>query len=299
MSASEPVVVPPAAPATPASYYGRPILKAPTWRWPIPAYFFAGGLAGASSTLAWAARRTGDDALARSAGLVAAAAITVAPALLVEDLGRPERFANMLRVFKPTSPLNTGSWLLAAFGPAAGVTALTETLGVLPRLGRAAEVVAGSLGPVVATYTAVVVADTAVPAWHRGFRELPFLFAGSSAASAGAAAVALVAGEAAGPARRLVGFGVLLEGVAGVLLERRLGVVGQPYREGGAGRLRGAALALTMAGAAGVMVSRRRRGAGVLGGVLVLAGSAAARWAVVQAGFQSAADPAATVISQR
>jgi hypothetical protein len=60
----------------------------------------------------------------------------------------------MLRLFKPTSPMSVGSWLLAAFGPAAVGAAVAQRLGAFPRLRRVAEVVAGALGPGLATYTA-------------------------------------------------------------------------------------------------------------------------------------------------
>ena len=40
------------------------------------------------------------------------------------------------------------------------------------------------LGPAVASYTGVLIADTAVPAWHDAHRELPFLFVGSAASAA-------------------------------------------------------------------------------------------------------------------
>ena len=95
------------------SYYGRPVLKAPVWTDEIPLYFFAGGLAGASCGLAYLAGRRGDDELARRAWINAAAAIGVSPLLLVADLGRPQRFLNMLRLFKVTSPMSVGSWILA------------------------------------------------------------------------------------------------------------------------------------------------------------------------------------------
>ena len=35
--------------------------------------------------------------------------------LLIVDLGRPMRFLHMLRVFKPTSPLSVGSYILSPF----------------------------------------------------------------------------------------------------------------------------------------------------------------------------------------
>ncbi|MDQ3286097.1 MAG: polysulfide reductase NrfD, partial [Actinomycetota bacterium] len=83
------------------NYYGRPVLKEPTWTWEIPAYFFFGGLAGASSGLALAARLAGNDELARRAHLAALGGAAVSPVLLISDLGRPERFYEMLRVIKP------------------------------------------------------------------------------------------------------------------------------------------------------------------------------------------------------
>src|SRR5581483_8460321 len=133
------------------------------------------------------AQVTGRDALATRAKVVSTAAITLSAAALVHDLGKPSRFYNMLRVFKPTSPMSVGSWLLAAFGPASGVAAATAVTGRLPRVGALATVGAAAFGPAVSTYTAALVSDTAVPAWHDGFREMPFVFAGSSAAAAGGA----------------------------------------------------------------------------------------------------------------
>jgi hypothetical protein len=281
------------------SYYGRPILKPPVWTWEVPWYFFAGGLAGASASLGLGARLAGNHRLARNAFAAAGAAGTAAVPLLASDLGRPERFLYMLRMFKVTSPLSVGSWILAAMAPAAAGAVASDRLGVFPRLGRAAEVVAGLLGPALATYTGVLVADTAVPAWHEAGRELPFVFAGSAAASAGAAAVLSTPAADAGPARRLVVAGALLELGAAQAMERRLGELGEPYRQGPAGRLARAAKACTAAGAGLVAAAGRRRGLAAAGAALVLAGSACERWAVYKAGFQSAADPKYVVGPQR
>src|SRR5438067_3221929 len=140
---------PPAA----RTYYGRPVLKEPVWRWPVPAYFFTGGLAAGSSLLAAGARLSGNATLARRSSLSALGALGASTYFLIDDLGRPERFVNMLRVAKPTSPMSMGSWLLAAYGPATGVAAASEVLGVLPGVGRAAEAAAAALAPAVATYT--------------------------------------------------------------------------------------------------------------------------------------------------
>jgi Polysulphide reductase, NrfD len=282
------------------SYYGRPILKEPVWTWEVPCYFFAGGLAGASASLGLGARLSGNHRLARAAFTVAGASGTAAVPLLVSDLGRPERFLYMLRMFKVTSPLSVGSWILAAMGPAAVGAAVSDRLGVLPRLGRAAEVAAGLLGPALATYTGTLVADTAVPVWHEAGRELPFVFAGSAAASAGAAALLLAPAADAGPARRLVVTGALLELGAAQAMERRLGELGEPYHQGPAGRLARLAKVCTAAGAGLVAAGgRRRRGLAAAGAALVLAGSACERWAVYKAGFQSARDPKYVVGPQR
>src|SRR5919206_5053579 len=116
------------------SYYGRAVIKEPIWGWEIPWYFFAGGLAGASSTLALVARLANNDRLARRALLAALGGAAVSPPLLISDLGRPDRFYNMLRVFKPTSPMNMGTWLLTAFGSAIGVAASSDVFGIFPRL---------------------------------------------------------------------------------------------------------------------------------------------------------------------
>ena len=282
------------------SYYGRPIIKEPVWTWEVPWYFFAGGLAGASASLGLGARLAGNHRLARAAWTVAGAGGTAGVPLLVSDLGRPERFLYMLRMFKVTSPLSVGSWVLAAMGPAAVGAVVSDRLGIFPRLGRAAEVAAGLLGPALATYTGTLVADTAVPVWHEAGRELPFVFAGSAAASAGAAAVLLAPPGDAGPARRLVLAGALLELGAAQAMERRLGELGEPYHQGPAGRLARLAKACTAAGAGLVAAGgRRRRGVAAAGGALVLAGSACERWAVYKAGFQSARDPKYIVGPQR
>ena len=282
------------------SYYGRPIIKEPVWTWEVPWYFFAGGLAGASASLGLGARLAGNHRLARAAWTVAGAGGTVGIPLLASDLGRPERFLYMLRMFKVTSPLSVGSWVLAAMGPAAVGAVVSDRLGIFPRLGRAAEVAAGLLGPALATYTGTLVADTAVPVWHEAGRELPFVFAGSAAASAGAAAVLLAPPGDAGPARRLVLAGALLELGAAQAMERRLGELGEPYHQGPAGRLARLAKACTAAGAGLVAAGgRRRRGVAAAGAALVLAGSACERWAVYKAGFQSARDPKYIVGPQR
>ena len=283
------------------SYYGRPVIKEPVWTWEIPAYFFFGGLGGASAVLSLAARAGGNGPLAKTSLYVGAAADLVSPPLLISDLGRPERFLNMFRVFKVTSPMSVGSWILLASGGASSTAALLEATGRLKTLKLAAEVLSALSGGPLATYTGGLVADTAVPAWHDARKELPYVFGASAAASAGAASTLLLRPEDAGPARRLAIGATVAELAAAQAMERRLGpLVSEPYERGAAGKLMRASKACAAAGA-GLLAwrGRKSRAAAIGGSALLLAGEAVLRFAIWQAGKQSARDPRYTVIPQR
>lgn len=262
------------------SYYGRPVIKEPVWEVPdVPAYLFLGGLAGASSVLAAGAEFSGYGELARAAKVSALGAISLSGVALVHDLGRPGRFMNMLRVFKPTSPMSVGSWLLAGYGPVAGAAAVSEVTGLLPWAGRAATIGAGLLGPAIATYTAALICDTAVPAWHEGHREMPYVFAGSAASAAGGLGLLLARPDEARPARDLAVLGAGVELVAKRQLLQRLGAVpgqslAEPYETGSTGKLLRAAEVLTAAGLAGAVLG------GVLSGTAGTGGGAGTRGAV-------------------
>ena len=285
--------------AEPRSYYGRPVIKSPVWKPEIPWYFFLGGLTGASATLAWAADATGNRRLGRNAGLICLAGGTGSPVLLITDLGVPARFFNMMRVFKVTSPMNLGSWILLATGGTAAIATIHETLGLFDHTGRLARGLSALFGLPLATYTAALVSNTAVPAWHEARNELPFVFAGSAAASAGAAAAIATHESDAAPARRLAVLGVALELGATQVMERRLGELGEPYRQGEAGVYTKLAKACSAAGATVMALRGRRRAGALAAGALILAGSVFERWAIFKAGFQSADDPKYTVRPQR
>ncbi len=282
------------------SYYGRPVIKGPVWKTPdVPVYLFAGGLAGTSAVIAELAAWTRRPALERASRVAAAGGALIGVTALVHDLGRPERFLNMLRVFKLTSPLSVGSWILAPFSGLAAAAALSALTGTLPRLGRAAGVGAAALGPAMATYTAVLFADTAVPAWHEAYPELPYVFAASAAAAGGAVGLVAVPLDESAPARRLAVAGGATELVVERVMEGRLGFVGEPYREGRGGRLLKAARLLTAAGTLGGLVTRRSRVGSAAAGVALLAGSLLTRFGVFEAGRASARDPKYTVVPQR
>jgi len=281
-------------------YYGQPVIKKPVWTPEIPTYFFFGGMAGASAGLAYLAEISGNDILARRAWGVSLIGITVSPPLLISDLGVPSRFLNMLRMFKVTSPMSVGSWVLSGSGTTTGIAAANTFTGLFGGLARFAKPGAALLGLPLATYTGALIANTSVPVWHEARRTLPLLFASGAAASAGAAATVVTPVRAAGPARRLAVIGAVSELVVSQVMERRLGPLGRPYREGRSGTLSRTAAALTAAG--GVILGRwgrRRRSAAVLGGAALLAGAAAERFAVFHAGIASAQDPQQTVGPQR
>ncbi|MBN9110836.1 MAG: polysulfide reductase NrfD [Pseudonocardia sp.] len=286
--------------ATFTSYYAEPVINKPVWEAPdIPGYLFLGGLAGAASLLGAGAQRTGRRRLERSSKVGAVAAGFLSLVGLVHDLGRPQRFLNMLRVFKVTSPMSVGSWLLAGYIPVAGAAAASAVTGRAPRAGAAATVAAATLGPAVASYTAALISDTAVPAWHDGYREMPFVFVGSGATAAGGLGLLTAPVAETGPARALALAGTALELATFERMERRLGMVGEVYSQGRGGAYVRAGTLLSVAGVVGAVLGRRSRVASAVCGAAMLAASAATRWGVFHAGMQSADDPKYTVVPQR
>jgi hypothetical protein len=292
------------------SYYGRPILKPPPWEDDIAYYFFLGGLSAGASLLAAGADLTRRPALRRGTRVSAVGALVVGSFFLIRDLGRPERFLNMLRVFKPTSPMSVGTWILAAYGPAIGTAAVSEvqpawlrrTLAgrMIDGLARPAGLSAAALAPAVASYTAVLLSQTAVPAWNEAHEELPFIFTGSSAASAGGLGMIVAPVAEAGPARRLAVYGAAAELLASRRLESRRSIVDEVFHTGAAGTQLRWAKRLTAAGAAGaVLLGRRSRVAAVVSGAALLAGGFFERLGLLNAGRQSTVDPRYVVEPQR
>jgi hypothetical protein len=292
-----------------ASYYGRPVLKKPVWRDDIAYYFFLGGLSAGCSLLGTGAERTGRPALRRGTRLAALGSLGLGGFFLVKDLGRPERFHHMLRVAKPTSPMSMGTWVLTAYGPAAAVAALNEVLpGRVRRTGpgrligwlaRPAGLGAAALAPAVACYTAVLLSQTAVPAWHDAHEELPFVFTASAATSAGGLGMIVAPPAQAGPARRLAAAGAAIEWVASRRMEARLRLVGEAFTTGRPHRELRLASRLTLAGVLGSVLGSRWRPVAVVSGLALMAGGLLERLGLLHAGVASAADPVYTVTPQR
>ena len=290
------------------SYYGRQVLKSPAWNWMIAAYLFSGGLSAGTAMLAAGADLTGRPGLRRVSRVGSLVSILASLYFLVADLGRPERFHHMLRVAKPSSPMSMGTWILSAYGPGAGLAGVAELmpsplrrtwLGRLMRwLARPAGLWAAGTAPGVASYTAVLLSQTAVPAWHEAHPYLPFVFTGSAAASGGGWGMVFAPLGEAAPARRMAVAGAGLEVAASRIMEQRLGLSAEAYTTGKAHRLRKWSEYLTVGGALGAVVGRNRAVVAV-SGLALLAGSALQRLGVFEAGVESTRDPKYVVVPQR
>lgn len=274
-----------------------PMLKAPVWTWEVPAYFWFGGIASGSAFVAAACDVAGDHRSARIARLVSMVAVGACPPLLIADLGRPARFLNMLRVFKPRSPMNLGAWALSAFSAVGTVAVGADLLG-RPRLARGAGAANAVIGGYLGSYTGVLLAATSVPLWSRSRLLLGPIFV-TTATATGAAACRLTL-VAAGlppdhPTRRaLAGLetgAMVAELGLSTLNERRLGPLGEQLERGTGGRLFSAAKWAVRGGIALRALDRRAGGtAHHAGSVLYLAAGLCFRWAWIEAGRQSARD---------
>ncbi len=229
--------------ATPQDgYYQIPLLKQPPWTWEIPLYFFVGGAAGAAGVIGAIADYTGADReLVKHARWIAAAGSVISPALLVSDLGRPERFLAMLRVFKPQSPMSVGVWTLLAFSTGAAATAFADFLSdrygpslplrVLENAGQAASL---AFGLPFSNYTGVLIGATAIPVWNRSAGDLPLHF-GASGLGAAVGLLELL-GHRKSPALQALGLGAaLFETWEGVRLESRNHAYLDPLKRGPSG----------------------------------------------------------------
>jgi hypothetical protein len=181
---------PMASPET--GYYGIPLLKEPSWTWEVPLYFFVGGAAGAAAVVGAIADYTGADRkLVRDARWIAAAGAILSPALLISDLGRPERFLNMMRVFKPRSPMSVGVWTLLGFS--GGATAVAFAGFMRDRYGpslpirvleHAAQAASLAFGLPFSNYTGVLIGATSIPVWNQNAGNLPLHFGASGVGAA-------------------------------------------------------------------------------------------------------------------
>lgn len=284
-----------------ATYYDLPVIKRSVWSNDIPAYFYSGGVAGSCMILSAAVQLAGRAdlrELERRGRWIALLGAIASSGFLIHDLGRPSRFLFMLRVFRPSSPMNIGSWILAGFGGLATAAALLPGT----RLADRAAVGAGVLGIPLCGYTGVLLANTVIPVWRSGRRILPLLFMASSAASGASLLEMMPGGEAEQTAvRRFAILGKAGEAALAYAYQQAAGrvrEVGKPLHEGFSGALWGAGEILG-AVALGLSICspghrRVRRAAGIAGTLAALA----LRFSLRYAGRRSAENPRATVGSR-
>jgi hypothetical protein len=300
-------VRPPGAPFPIASpetgYYGIHLLKEPQWTAEIPLYFFVGGAAGAAATIGTIAGWTGlDDNIARDARWVATIGALVSSGLLISDLGRPSRFLNMLRMFKPQSPMSMGAWTLAAFGTFSGANLFAQLLQdrfgpnvAISVLKNSSQALTMLFGLPLHNYTGVLIGATAIPVWNHNIRSLPIHF-GTSGLEAGTSILELM-GNLDSTALNLIGIGAsALETYEGYHLElKRDPEVNRPLKHGVSGWITRAGgvlsgpvpLALRLAALVMGRRSKNLRRAAAWSGV---AGSLLTRYGWVRAGHASARD---------
>jgi formate-dependent nitrite reductase membrane component NrfD len=162
----------------------------------VATYFFVGGLAGAAQLIATVVDLFGaraDRGVVRSGRYLALLGSLISPVLLIADLQTPQRWFNMLRIYRGTSPMSIGSWALVLFGTFSGLTGVAQAAGDLlhmrsfERIARVAGIPAAVAGAVLATYTGTLLAATSVPLWSTGYRILPGWFGLSGTVTATAA----------------------------------------------------------------------------------------------------------------
>ena len=280
------------------TYYDRPLLKAPVWEWMVPAYYYVGGLTGASLALG-AAAQLGDararTALIRRCHWIGFIGCSVSGVLLISDLGRPERFFNMLRVFRPTSPMNMGAWILTASGGAAA--------GALLRSGGPLGYLAGLCGAALATYTGVLVSSSSIPVWQQARHLLPILFGFSGMSSTGSAFRLFVQNSEEHRISALFGaVGQVAELAAAFTMERRVSAVprvGHPLKHGRSGVMWQSATVLTVGSLLLTLLPGKGRKKRMAAGILGTLGSALMRFSIAALGTASARDPRASFDQQR
>ena len=270
------------------SYYGRPAIKASPYRWKVALYTFLGGLAGAVQVIATLAYlvspRRYEGLIKRGRVLAAGNGVLVGPALLIADLHTPQRWYNMLRIFRRTSPMSIGSYVLTAFGA-------FSALSLIPKMERVTQIPAALAGAGMASYTPALLAATATPLWSAAPRALGAEFA-SGAFASGAAALMMLGNE---PALERVAFvATLAYGAAAYVTgrEHREEEVDGPLKRGKWAGVHKAGLAFSIGlplacFAMNALFGRSQRRS-ALGAAGILAGVFLSRWALLEGGNESA-----------
>jgi formate-dependent nitrite reductase membrane component NrfD len=300
-----------------SDYYGIPPIKEHTWTWEVPVYFWLGGIGAGSHLISTLAQLLGwrDEAFFRAARYTTLVTMLISPVFLIRDLGRPERFYNMLRILKLRSPMSTGSWALSVFGTLSGLIATAQAArdGLLGRdnapvrLARALipdrllSVVALPVALYVGLYSGILLSATSVPMWARNFLLMGPTFL-TSGLSTGLSAISFILhlgdwGErkTLETLRRTERISLFIEGglLAASLI--RMGRWGKPlFSKRLAPLFLGGAIVGGILAPLALLSGRESRSRGLLASVLALLGGLALRISMIEGGRLSARDPQAT-----
>ncbi len=304
------------------SYYDISMLKAPVWGWEIATYFYLGGISAGAYLIAHAALRADSrrfSDVGRAGSYLSFLTLLPCPPLLIHDLGDPARFYHMLRIWKPSSPMNLGTWTLTAYSGAVtadvvkqylndhtrldtGVVATLQKLmnnGTLLLLRDAA---GAPLALLVAGYTGALLSCTANPLWCRNPWLSPMFT--SSAIATGAEALSLTldltpSSDAPSPSsqkvlHRIATAAHAVEGIAMAGFMHHAGEKAQALRSGKQAAILKLSIGATVAAEALKALptsNRMRKPIRMLASLLGLGGAFGLRWAMVHAGHDAAANP--------
>jgi protein NrfD len=176
-------------------YYGRPAVKPSPYGWMVWSYIHVAGISGGAqiiATIASLLRRRQLQGMARNGRYLAAAGSATGAILLIADLHTPQRWYNMLRIFRQTSPMSIGTYILTPFGLASAIAAAAEffrarTPGWLRTSASIAQIPAAVASAGMTCYTGALLTATSTPMWAATPRLLAARFASSAMASAAAA----------------------------------------------------------------------------------------------------------------
>ncbi len=286
-------------------YYGEAVVRPPVWTWEIESYFFIGGCGGMAGVIGTAALAFGHADVTRAAMWIAFVSAILSPVLLIMDLGRPMLFLNMLRVFKPQSPMSVGSWIVSLYGacavPGAIAVELWQRHVFSGGLGTFVHVLAlllvvgcGFWGMFLATYTGVLISVTTIPAWflHRVMLPIHFGIAGLGSA----AGLLELLGYRMKPLFALSVAAAVVETILWIALEmNKHGVADRAVHEGKSGW--GIRIAEILSGPLALIL--RFVGFVPASAISFLLGALVSRFAWMEAGRVSGRDPEAVFASQR
>ncbi|MDQ3303500.1 MAG: polysulfide reductase NrfD [Actinomycetota bacterium] len=297
------------------NYYGIPPIKHAHWTWQIPIYFWIGGLGAGVQLFSTLAGLLGhkDEALIRTSRYTVLVTMMLSPVLLIWDLGRPERFYNMLRILKLRSPMSTQSWSLMVFGTLGGLLATVQAAddGLLGR-GRIAglakaliptklvSLLAMPFGLYVGSNTGTLIAATSVPIWARNWMLMgpTFLASGLSTALSWLSLALHLTRSGEEKTLRVLHRAekavIVIEAVLIALSLARMSKWSKPlFSKSVAPLFVGGTLIGGIAAPFALLSGEKSRSKSMLSSVLALVGGLAFRFAMIKAGRISADDPEA------